>query len=67
MLINLEDLWRESQSQNVPGSSLERPNWRRKTRYTIEQIRQLPPVQDLLVRLNEIRKKTGVRRPAKQI
>ena len=67
VLINLEDLWRESQSQNVPGSSLERPNWRRKTRYTIEQIRQLPPVQDLLVRLNEIRKKTGVRRPAKQI
>jgi 4-alpha-glucanotransferase len=38
VLANLEDLWLERQPQNVPGTSKEFPNWRRKTRLTIEQI-----------------------------
>jgi 4-alpha-glucanotransferase len=29
VLVNLEDLWLESAPQNVPGTSDERPNWRR--------------------------------------
>ena len=39
VLVTLEDLWEEERSQNVPGTSTERPNWRRKARYTIEQLR----------------------------
>jgi 4-alpha-glucanotransferase len=39
LLVNLEDLWLETLPQNVPGTSLERPNWRRKLRYGLEQIR----------------------------
>ena len=38
VLINLEDLWGEDLPQNVPGTSIERPNWRRKARYSIEEI-----------------------------
>jgi 4-alpha-glucanotransferase len=40
VLVNLEDLWREELPQNVPGTSVERPNWRRKARLTIEQMRR---------------------------
>ena len=39
VLVTLEDLWQEERSQNVPGTSSERPNWRRKARYTIEELR----------------------------
>src|SRR4029077_16133944 len=38
VLINLEDLWLEKRPQNVPGTSSERPNWRRKAQLTLEQI-----------------------------
>lgn len=37
-LINLEDLWLETKPQNVPGTSSERPNWRRKSKISLEQI-----------------------------
>ena len=48
VLINLEDLWRETLPQNVPGTSSERPNWRRKLRYSLEQLRKNDPVRRLL-------------------
>jgi 4-alpha-glucanotransferase len=38
VLVNLEDLWEEKEPQNVPGTSTERPNWRRKARLSIEEI-----------------------------
>jgi 4-alpha-glucanotransferase len=38
VLVNLEDLWEEENPQNVPGTSIERPNWRRKARLSIEEI-----------------------------
>jgi 4-alpha-glucanotransferase len=37
-LINLEDLWLETRPQNVPGTSSERPNWRRKSKLSIEEM-----------------------------
>jgi 4-alpha-glucanotransferase len=40
-LISLEDLWFETRPQNVPGTSSERPNWRRKSKLSIEQIAAL--------------------------
>jgi 4-alpha-glucanotransferase len=40
VLVNIEDLWLETQPQNVPGTSSERPNWRRKARLALEQILQ---------------------------
>lgn len=38
VLINLEDLWLEPLPQNVPGTSTERPNWRRRARHTLDEI-----------------------------
>jgi 4-alpha-glucanotransferase len=37
-LISLEDLWLERRPQNVPGTSSERPNWRRKAKVSLEKI-----------------------------
>jgi len=58
VLINLEDLWLETQPQNVPSTKKEYPNWRRKTRYTFEQFCQLPHVVDILLTVNELRKRS---------
>lgn len=55
VLINIEDLWRETLSQNVPGTSSERPNWRRKLRYSIDELRANPQVRRLLRRVADAR------------
>jgi 4-alpha-glucanotransferase len=47
-LVNLEDLWRETLSQNVPGTSIERVNWRRKARLSLEQLKRDPAVLEQL-------------------
>lgn len=44
MLVNLEDLWLETEPQNVPGTGNERPNWRRRSRYRLEEMADLPEV-----------------------
>jgi 4-alpha-glucanotransferase len=59
MLVNLEDLWRETLSQNVPGTSTERINWRRKLRLSWEQIRRDPAVRAQLQRIRQLRKNSG--------
>jgi len=51
--INLEDLWLERQPQNVPGTSHERANWKRKARHSLEEFATVP---DLLATLTEINK-----------
>jgi 4-alpha-glucanotransferase len=48
VLINLEDLWAEALPQNVPGTSTERPNWRRKARFSVEQIQAQPEIRHFL-------------------
>ncbi len=55
LLINLEDLWLEPAPQNVPGTWRERPNWQRKARYSLEEIRRLRPVGDFLKAISDIR------------
>jgi 4-alpha-glucanotransferase len=57
VLINLEDLWLETQPQNVPTTGEACPNWRRKARYTLEQFSQLPQVVDILTTVNKLRKR----------
>jgi 4-alpha-glucanotransferase len=56
LLVNLEDLWLEPLPQNVPGTWDERPNWTRKARYSIEEIRRTPELLDFLKKLDECRK-----------
>jgi hypothetical protein len=45
---NVEDLWLERRPQNVPGTSRERPNWRRKTRFTLEKMLQNSGLRKML-------------------
>ena len=44
VLVNVEDLWEETLPQNVPATITERPNWRRRLRPSIEQIRKMAGV-----------------------
>jgi 4-alpha-glucanotransferase len=55
VLVNLEDLWLETQPQNTPGTTIERPNWRRKARLGLEQIRTSNPCLNILAEVNRIR------------
>ncbi len=38
VLANLEDLWGEPEQQNVPGTTVERPNWRRLTSRRVDAL-----------------------------
>jgi 4-alpha-glucanotransferase len=56
VMASLEDLWSETRPQNVPGTSEEHPNWRRKARYTFEAFSQMPEVLDTLRGVDRLRK-----------
>jgi 4-alpha-glucanotransferase len=55
LLVNLEDLWLETQPQNVPGTHVERPNWRRRARYDLDRIRGSRQVIEALNRIASLR------------
>ena len=57
MLVNLEDLWGETEPQNVPGTHTERPNWRRKARFSFEEFSQRVEVVESLRKIDELRRK----------
>ena len=56
ILINLEDLWLETQSQNVPGTGDKYPSWQRKTRYSLEEFCRRQDVRDILEGISSLRK-----------
>lgn len=61
VLVNLEDLWQETERQNVPGTTeSERPNWRRKLRHSLEEIQEMPAVTDSLATVHAAREPTEV-------
>lgn len=66
VLVNLEDLWEETQMQNTPGTHHERCNWRRKLRYRLEELRELPQVTRPLRIVNEKREAGVTSRPGSQ-
>jgi 4-alpha-glucanotransferase len=55
VLVNLEDLWHETCSQNVPGTCDGHSNWRRKARYRLDEFRQMPQVIEALSMINSLR------------
>ena len=59
VLLNLEDLWLETASQNTPGTSTERVNWRRKARFTLEQLRGDRALRESLRELSLVRRLAG--------
>jgi 4-alpha-glucanotransferase len=40
LAINQEDLTKETAQQNLPGTTWQYPNWERKMRFSLEQLRQ---------------------------
>jgi 4-alpha-glucanotransferase len=69
VLVNAEDLWLEEHPQNVPGTSRERPNWRRRMRFGIEEMFRMPEVERIFSELTRLRQRGGSktkRRPAVQ-
>ncbi|CEP66205.1 Glycoside hydrolase, superfamily [Moorella glycerini] len=52
LLVNLEDLWLETEPQNIPGTGTGYPNWRRKARYSLEEFTRQPEVVSLLRDVN---------------
>jgi len=61
LLLNLEDLWLETEPQNTPNTYLERPNWRRKLRRTFEGFANDPALLAALKKVDELR--SGPARP----
>lgn len=39
MVLNQEDLFKETEQQNLPGTTAEYPNWRRKMKYSVDQLK----------------------------
>lgn len=62
VVLNLEDLWLERRPQNIPGTGPERPNWRRKARYSLEEIRRLRRVISTLRLVHRLRQQARVAR-----
>lgn len=56
VLLNLEDLWLEEQPQNVPGTGPEKPNWRRRMRYTLAEMRTNASLTRALEQLSAARR-----------
>ena len=61
VVVNLEDLWGETEPQNRPGTGPEQPNWRRKAAKTTAQIRSDPGVTGTLEEVDRLRR--GACRP----
>jgi 4-alpha-glucanotransferase len=57
LVVGLEDLWLETRPQNVPGTTVERPNWRRKMRSTVEATRGSKRLRRLLHEIDRIRRR----------
>jgi 4-alpha-glucanotransferase len=56
VLVSLEDLWLETQPQNVPGTGQERPNWRRRASQPFGAWTASPEYVSLAHEINEIRR-----------
>jgi 4-alpha-glucanotransferase len=54
VLANLEDLWAENEQQNVPGTTVERPNWRRLTRRGVDTLDDDPAVGALFAHAHRV-------------
>ena len=56
VLVNLEDLWGETEPQNRPGTFREYPNWRRKARFSFDSFGEMPEVHRILEVVDRLRR-----------
>jgi 4-alpha-glucanotransferase len=62
VLVTLEDLWLEPAPQNVPGTSGERPNWRRRASRSLDQVMNDAAIGRMLNSIGERRKAPPTRK-----
>jgi len=61
VVVNLEDLWGETELQNRPGTSFERPNWRRRAALTFDDFRSDPAILGRLEEVDRLRNEAAAR------
>ncbi len=61
MTLNQEDLTKETEQQNLPGSIDQYPNWRRKMRFTLEELHASRAARDFAVMFRNWLEKAGRR------
>lgn len=59
VLVNVEDLWQTTQAQNLPGTHMEHPNWRRKLERPVEDLVEDRDLAARLLSLDAWRKQGG--------
>jgi (1->4)-alpha-D-glucan 1-alpha-D-glucosylmutase len=59
--IRLEDVFGVSEQQNMPGTIVEYPNWKKKLPLSLAQIRRAPEMQELAKRMARCSRKTGTK------
>lgn len=59
MLLNEEDLTKELDQQNLPGTTWQYPNWKRKMMFSLEDLEQLPRALDFAAMFRGWLEKTG--------
>ena len=59
MLMAEEDLMKQPDQQNLPGTTEQYPNWRHKTRFTVEELRSEKLAQDFTGMYRDWLKRTG--------
>jgi 4-alpha-glucanotransferase len=60
--VSLEDLWLEPHPQNVPGTWDQRPNWKRRARFALEEILTRREVREILEMVDRERRSAVERR-----
>ncbi|MCW5977662.1 MAG: 4-alpha-glucanotransferase [Bryobacteraceae bacterium] len=64
LAINQEDLTKEREQQNLPGTTAEHPNWRRKMRYSIDELETSDEVREMMATVRAALKRAGRREHA---
>jgi 4-alpha-glucanotransferase len=59
MVLNQEDLLKQTEQQNLPGSTSEYPNWRRKMKCTVEELWTSGEIRDFALMFRTWLERTG--------
>jgi len=63
LLLNQEDLTKEIEQQNLPGSTWQYPNWRRKMKFSVEELRYSGLAHDFAAMFRDWLERSGRRSP----
>jgi len=63
MVLTIDDLFKEYEQQNLPASTWQHPNWRRKMRFALEELSSAPFTQACTRMFRDWLERSGRRRP----